>query len=102
MRKVCSCNGVASWLIWRARLATTICGPAGRLNRHSPRTTNASPENRPAESFGIADASRFIHTTSDAESAGEMDSVESMAIGDTTPPMKPTFHGRGGGAALNV
>jgi hypothetical protein len=55
---------------------------------------------RPAGSFGSADASRVTATTVDAESDRDSDSVESIASGETTPPMNPTLHGRGGGAAL--
>src|SRR5690349_4660669 len=64
--------------------------------------TNGRPANRPAESFGNAEASRFRLTVSDAESDGESAPIESIATGDTTPPMKPTLQGRGGGAAFNV
>ena len=34
-RNVRSWSGVASWLIWRVSVATTTCGPAGSVNRHS-------------------------------------------------------------------
>jgi hypothetical protein len=36
------------------------------------------------------------------ESADDNALMESIAIGDTTPPMNPTFQARGGGAALSV
>src|SRR4051794_41037067 len=78
-----------------------VCGPPGAVNRHIPVTTNARPENRAAESFGTADASRFIHTISAAESARENDSVESNEGGATPPAMNPKFQAWGGGAALS-
>src|SRR6478672_8167032 len=70
--------------------------------RQSDRTTNGSPVKRPAVSLGSADARRFIQTTSDAESAREIDSIESVGTGEITPPMKPTLHPFGGGAASSV
>jgi len=66
------------------------------------RTTNGSPLNRPAESLGSADARRLSPTVNAAESEEDNALIESMAIGDTTPPMNPTFHALGGGAALSV
>jgi len=65
------------------------------------RTTNGNPEKRPDESFGSADARRFSHMAYLDESVLDRDPIESTGSGATTPPMKPTFHGRGGGAALS-
>ena len=53
-------------------------------------------------SIGSADASRVTPIVSVVESLCDRDSIESIATGETTPPMNPTFHGRGGGAALSV
>ena len=70
-------------------------------NRQIARATNGNPVNLPAGSFGSADASRVIPAANIAESAGEKDWTESIATGATTPPMKPMFQGRGGGAAVS-
>jgi hypothetical protein len=39
---------------------------------------------------------------SELESLREIDSVESIASGAMTPPMKPMLQGRGGGAAFSA
>jgi len=78
------------------------CRFCGMENRQTPRTTKGSPENRPAESLGSAEANRVTPIVNVDESLCDSDSTESIATGATTPPMKPTFHGRGGGAALSV
>jgi len=78
------------------------CGPCGRRSRQIDRTTKGRPAKRPAESLGSAEASRLSPTVRAAESAAESAPIESITIGATTPPMKPTLHGRGGGAALSV
>src|SRR3954464_13357209 len=78
------------------------CGPCGTENHQMVLTTNGSPANRPAESLGSAEASRITPTVSATESLRESEAIESIETGATTPPMNPTFHCRGGGAALSV
>src|SRR6185437_9259394 len=88
----------------RSSSATTTWARVGRGSekRHIERTTNGRPAKWPAESLGSADARRFMSTTSLAESAGEKAAAESTGNGATTPPKKPTLHGRGGGAARRL
>jgi len=101
-RSVRSWSGVASWLICRTNVAAIAWDPWGIANRQIERTTNGSPLNRPAESFGRAEASRITAAVSARESLCDNEPIESIPTGATTPPMNPTFHGRGGGAALSV